>query len=290
MILNLLQALPLLLMIACSHQPTDQVARDTAEESYGIIDAHAHFNHPENNPKQPAEDMMTQFQKAGVIGAVVHFEQGEAKYTKVSRPKNFKMAVCAAITPGETVRGVEAGILSGRFQCMKVYLGYVHKWANDPFYHPFYRLARKHKVPVAFHTGDTYSTIVVPLVKYTDPLQIDEIAVQYPDVKFIIAHMGNPWIESAAEVVMKNDNVYTDVSAFLIGDMTKTDPERVEELVVKPIHWFFLYVDNPKKILFGSDWPLLDIAPYIEVVKRAIPQKHWKAVFHDNAVEVFNLR
>jgi hypothetical protein len=39
--------------------------------------------------------------------------------------------------------------------------------------------------------------------------------------------------------------------------------------------------------MFGTDWPLTDIGPYLEAFKRAIPREHWKAVFHDNAARVY---
>jgi len=42
--------------------------------------------------------------------------------------------------------------------------------------------------------------------------------------------------------------------------------------------------------LYGSDWPLVNMGQYIEAIKKAIPEEHWKAVFHDNAVNVFKLK
>jgi predicted TIM-barrel fold metal-dependent hydrolase len=51
----------------------------------------------------------------------------------------------------------------------------------------------------------------------------------------------------------------------------------------------FGYLEDPKKLMFGSDWPLVSMNPYVEAYKRAIPREHWKAVFHDNAVRVFKL-
>jgi len=42
--------------------------------------------------------------------------------------------------------------------------------------------------------------------------------------------------------------------------------------------------------MFGTDWPLVSIKPYVEAHKRAIPKEHWRAVFHDNAVRVFKLQ
>jgi len=102
-----------------------------------------------------------------------------------------------------------------------------------------------------------------------------------------MAHCGNPWIDTAAEIAYKNPNVYLDVSAFLIGDLTTVSPERMEEYVTKPVRWIFGLVEDPSKVLYGSDWPLAQMGPYIEAIKRAIPPEHWQAVFHDNALKVF---
>lgn len=286
-----------LFLTACASQsnyvrPWDNWAATTPPPlDFPIIDAHAHFDHPEHHNEQPAPEMVKAFKEANIKGAVIHYHEGEAAATKLDR-KNapFKMATCAGLVPGTTVRHVDEGIQKGQYQCIKVFLGYVGKWAMDPFYQPFYKLAVKRNVPVVFHTGDTYSTKKDPIfIKYTDPLQVDEVAVLNPNVKFVIAHMGSPWIESAAEVVYKNPNVYTDLSAFVLGDCSTLPPEEAYEIIVRPIHWFFIFAANPKKIMFGSDWPLLKIPPYIQAVQRAIPKEHWKAVFHDNAAELFNL-
>ena len=108
----------------------------------------------------------------------------------------------------------------------KIYLGYVHRYAYDPVYRPYYEFAGKYKVPVVFHTGDTASKRAK--LKYADPLTVDEVAVDYPNTTFVIAHCGNPWIESAAEVAYKNDNVYLECSALLTGDLSSMRPRQVE--------------------------------------------------------------
>jgi predicted TIM-barrel fold metal-dependent hydrolase len=229
--------------------------------------------------------MYAEYRKNGVVGAVVH-ASNDAMVPEILKNTPVKFAVCAALTPGkQTVAKVEAGIREGRYACMKVYLGYNPRWANDKFYLPFYKLAEKMNVPVVFHTGDTYDKNA--FVKYADPLQIDDIALTHPKVKFVIAHMGNPWFQSAAEVVYKDDNVFVDTSALMLGDVGTKDPEVVDELITKPVRWFFTYVENPKKFLFGTDWPLVDVGSYIAALKRAIPKKDWDDVFYKNATEVF---
>jgi len=216
---------------------------------------------------------------------VVHLSESENFKVEVNRSGKIKWKTCMGIHPGDLVEKVEKGIRAGRFQCIKIYLGYVPKWATDSFYRPFYRLAERYKLPVVFHTGDTYDKNAK--VKYADPLQIDEVAVEYPGVNFVIAHLGNPWFQSAAEVIYKNDNVFADVSALLLGDVSEETPENLEELVIKPIKWIYAYVNNPKKFMFGSDWPLVKVKPYLELMKLTIPEKDWKGFFGGNAQRVF---
>ena len=69
----------------------------------------------------------------------------------------------------------------------------------------------------------------------------------------------------------------------------RCSPKQVETYVVEPVRWTFGYLENPKKIMFGTDWPLTYPKPYIEAIKRAIPEQHWRAVFYDNAKRVFKL-
>jgi len=182
---------------------------------------------------------------------------------------------------------LDQALTSRKFRCIKIYLGYVYQYANDPAYHPAYRLAAKHGVPVVFHTGDTYSSN--GKLKYSDPLTIDEVAVDFPNVTFVIAHAGNPWIQSAAEVAYKNPNVYLEASALLIGDLAAEPKAKIDTYIVKPLSWVFGYIEDPTKVMFGTDWPLTGMATYIDAYKKAIPPEHWAAVFHDNAARVFQL-
>ena len=276
----------LLALSACSSSPPRGTASETSSAVIGdytgpIIDAHMHFEGEETGP---SEEMLAEMKKNNIRGAVVHASQKKG-VPDIQTTTSPMFAICAAAVPGKRIADVQKGIEEKRYHCIKIYLGYVPKAASDPFYKPFYKLAEKKNVPVVLHTGDTLDKMAS--IKYADPMGVDEVAITYPKVKFVIAHMGNPWFQTAAEVVYKNDNVYVDMSAIMMGDLSKTAPEALQELIIKPVRWFFLYVENPKKFLFGTDYPLVTIAPYLNVIKRAIPQEHWQAVFHDNAVSVF---
>jgi uncharacterized protein len=281
-------ALPLL--AACATTSICQKSAHTetiSEPPLAIIDAHTHTRFegkPERTSGIPVtkEQYLKEMREAGVVGAVSHTGQKDEGYVDL---KENNVIHCAGVGARPDLRKLDQGLSSKKYGCVKIYLGYVHQWANDPRYKPIYQIAEKYDVPVVFHTGDTYSTKAK--LKFADPLTIDEVAVDHPNVNFVIAHCGNPWIESAAEVAYKNPNVYLDVSAFLIGDLTKSRKETVEDYVIKPVTWIFGFVEDPSKFMFGTDWPLTDMKSYIAAIKRAVPKEHWQAVFHDNAAKVF---
>lgn len=254
-----------------------------------IIDAHTHTDFSgklDKNRGVPItqKQYFEEWRRAGVVGAIAHTPSGGEPGPDL-RAQNVMS--CIGIDAQPNASRIEDGLRSGRYGCIKIYLGYVHQYAYDKNYEPAYLLAEKYDVPVVFHTGDTNSTRAK--LKFADPLTIDEVAVDHPSVRFVLAHSGNPWIESAAEVAYKNPNVYLDGSAFLIGNLDRMPPGKVAEYVVRPLSWVFGYLEDPGKLMFGSDWPLTDITSYVKAFKRAIPRKHWKAVFHDNAARVFRL-
>lgn len=255
-----------------------------------IIDVHLHTafsGEPEPNSgiMESREQLFKEMKAANVVGGVAHtFWNGD--YYQDLRKEGI--IHCMGIDKVPKLAEVEKGLRSGKFSCIKIYLGYIHQYAYDRPYRPLYMLAEKYDVPVVFHTGDTY--YATGKLKYADPLTIDEVAVDFPKTRFVLAHCGYPWIQSAAEVAYKNPNVYLDGSAFLVGDFKKIPAEQIQKHLIEPLRWIHTYINNPRKLMFGSDWPLSDIPSYVDAFKRAIPEEDWQNVFHDNAVRVFKLK
>lgn len=179
-----------------------------------------------------------------------------------------------------SVDKIEEGIKLNLIKGLKIYPGYYYNYPNNKVYHKFYKLAEKYNVPVIIHCGDTYKKEA--LVKYAHPLNVDELAVKFPKVIFVIAHLGNPWIIDAAEVVYKNKNVYADLSGLFIG---KIGSEFTKKKVLEALD----YIDDYNKILYGSDWPLVNIKDYIKIIKNIVPKKYHKKVFYENAKKLFKL-
>ena len=174
-----------------SHTTADSAAGTGTTLPFSVIDAHLHTDFsgkPETTSRIPdtQDELVAEMKKSHVVGAVSLGHDGDA-YKDLS---GLHIVQCAGIGDGVDSARLEADLSSGRYRCVKIYLGYVHKYAYDPSYEPVYRLAERYKVPVVFHTGDTYSTKAK--VKFADPLTIDEVAVDHPHVTFVLAHAGNP--------------------------------------------------------------------------------------------------
>lgn len=175
---------------------------------------------------------------------------------------------------------------------LKAYPGYQHFGLTDPGFEPFYRLAAKYKLPVVFHSGDAMSTTA--RLKFCHPLLVDEVAVKFPAVHFVIAHFGVPFHTEAAEVVFKNDNVHADLSGLYVGDAQSVQkllaaralPRSVLGLNIAHLKDSLEYCGYDR-IMYGSDWPAMPMAPYRQLLEAIIPASQHNRVLRTNAEKLF---
>ncbi len=255
-----------------------------------IIDAHIHTTFSGtldelSNIPSTMDELYKEMKEANVVGAVALDAIDGTGYADLS---SHHIIHCMGVPAKPDLDKLREGLSSRKYRCLKIYLGYEYQFADDENYRKVYPIAAEFGVPVVFHAGDP--SISTAKLVYSYPLAIDTVAVDYRNVTFVIAHLGSPWVETAAEIAYKNPNVYVDVSALVIGDLKNREKGYVRTYVTDPIKWAYGYIENPKKIMYGSDWPLVRLKDYIDAVKNAIPKKHWKEVFHDNAVEVFKVK
>lgn len=181
----------------------------------------------------------------------------------------------------DALRGfLEAGTIKG----LKIYPGYEPFYPADEKLAPAYRLAEEFDVPVMIHTGDTYDPR--GKVKYAHPLEVDEVAVDFPEVTFVICHLGNPWVTDAMEVIYKNENVVADISGFTL----KHFEERFERYMLNQVREVIDFAGDRSRLLFGTDWPICDIASYIRFVnKLELSEREMEQIFWRNSERVFHL-
>lgn len=278
-----------------------------------IIDAHIHFSNIESFKKTATDISFLDYSSKGlgnefdnsniILGVgmgVTETSSGGFPDNESSNPMNLDLenelpkfiAECVGINPIKLIEDEENELINIENYLrkeyvvgIKIYAGYYHYHVWDNVYNDVYKLAQKYDLPVVIHCGDTYSER--GLLKYSHPLNVDELAFKYRDVNFIISHFGDPWIMETAEVISKNSNVYADLSGLIVGEENKVNRFKNERLFVDHIKRGLVYADNYSKIIFGSDWPLVKIEPYIDFIKYLVKEEYHEDVFYNNALRVF---
>ncbi len=122
---------------------------------------------------------------------------------------------------------------------LKLYPTYQHFYPNDNRLFPIYGRAQELGIPIMFHTGS--STFPNALMKYGDPLALDEVAVFFPRLTLIQSHSGRGfWYDRAFFLSVLHENVYMDITGLPPKNLLKYFPDLEK---------------NQDRILFGSDWP-----------------------------------
>lgn len=125
------------------------------------------------------------------------------------------------------------------FRGAKVYPVYQHHYANDPRIYPLYSKAQELGIPILVHTGS--SVFRGARIKYGDPLHLDDVAIDFPDLTILMAHSGRPfWYQQAFWMARRHRNVYLEISGLPAKNLLQYFP-RLEDLA--------------DKVIYGSDWP-----------------------------------
>ena len=120
---------------------------------------------------------------------------------------------------------------------------------NDPAVYPVYEAIEELGLPALFHTGQTGIGSGVPggggiRLKYSSPMLIDDVAVDFPGMPIVLAHPSFPWQEEALAVALHKPQVYIDLSGW--------SPKYFPPLLVQYANTLL-----KDKVLFGTDFPLL---------------------------------
>ena len=265
-----------------------------------IIDCHVHLNNYDESRTRTvpemADELFTQMTEAGIDHAVVL-----SSYTaNQHRPHIDELVQAVGNDPRITlVEGIrwrydeertdlfrlEERIRAGQVKGIKLYPGYDHYAINDPSLESIFRIAAKYDVPVMIHTGDTYSPHAK--VRHAHPLLVDDVAVDFPDVRFLMCHLGNPWFQDCAQVLYKNDNVYADISGLTLGDFEY----EFERYVMQRVRDMIVYMGEPgRQLLFGTDWPLAGMKSYVRFLEgMEVSDEDREHIAWQTAAELFRI-
>lgn len=182
------------------------------------------------------------------------------------------------------LREISDYLKDGLVKGLKLYPGYEPFYPHDNRLQVVYDLAIEYNVPVMFHSGDTYTP--KGKVRFSHPLHIDDVAVDNPELKIVICHVGNPWIKDCMEVVYKNANVYADISGLVLGDFS----DHFEQYMKNELQEMILYAGEPKYLLYGTDWPISSMRSYLAFMKQLdLTDDKKELIMWKNAARLFNI-
>jgi uncharacterized protein len=153
---------------------------------------------------------------------------------------------------------------------------------NDRLAYPLYEVIAAAKLPAMFHTGHSGMGSGMRggggiRLKFSNPIHVDDVAVDFPDMPIILAHPSFPWQEEALSVAMHKEQVYIDLSGWA--------PKLFPPVLLQ-------YANGPlrHKMLFGSDYPVLTPERWLaEFADLPIRDEVRPLILKQNAVRLLGL-
>jgi len=113
---------------------------------------------------------------------------------------------------------------------------------TDPRMLEVYQFCQSHRLPILIHQGTTF--VRTGPLKYALPILLEDVAIEFPELRMIIAHLGHPWIAETLVLIRKHPHLYSDISALHYR------PWQFYNALIMAKEYGVL-----NKLLFGSDYP-----------------------------------
>ncbi|WP_169989033.1 amidohydrolase family protein [Microbispora sp. H10836] len=155
-------------------------------------------------------------------------------------------------------------------------------YPNDRLAYPLYEVIAEAGIPALFHSGQTGVGAGQRggggiRLKYSNPLHLDDVAVDFPDMPIIIAHPSFPWQDEALAVAGHKPQVYIDLSGW--------SPKYFPDSLVAQVNSLLKH-----KVLFGSDFPAITPDRWLgDFAKLPIKDEVRPLVLRDNAARLFGM-
>jgi predicted TIM-barrel fold metal-dependent hydrolase len=154
---------------------------------------------------------------------------------------------------------------------------------NDHAAYPLYEVIAEARLPALFHTGQTGIGAGMRAggglrVKYANPIHLDDVAADFPDMPIVMAHPSFPWQDEALSVATHKPQVYIDLSGW--------SPKYFPPLLVQYANTLLKH-----KVLFGTDYPLLAPDRWIaDFEKLDIRPEVRPLIMKENAAKLLRLK
>lgn len=126
---------------------------------------------------------------------------------------------------------------------------------DDPRLDPLWKYARDRRLPVLLHTGTTF--IFQAPLECTLPRHLDAVAIRFPEIKMVLAHLAHPFEGECVAVIRKHPNLYADISALHYRPF-----QLYHSLMLAQEYGVW------EKLLFGSDYPFTTVNATVDGLRR----------------------
>lgn len=157
-----------------------------------------------------------------------------------------------------------------------------HFFPNDQRFYPIWEEAQRLGLPILFHSGMAAAGAGTPggmgnKLKYSQPIYLDDVAADFPELKIISAHPSWPWQEESLAIARHKSNFFIDLSGWAPKYFPKELVQHVNSLL-------------QDKAMFGSDWPALSVERWMEEFEKLDfkPEVRQKILL-ENAKKFFGL-
>jgi hypothetical protein len=196
----------------------------------------------------------------------------------------------ASIDPGQPGYMEELERCHQDLRCVGVKLGPIYQGVHplDPRYRDIYGYCQRRQLPILTHMATTFSS-GTPL-EYARPSHMDQVALDFPELKLVLAHLGHPWEGELIAVIRRNANVYADLSALYYRPWQFYNSMR--------LLWEYR-ADH--KLLFGSDFPFTTTEGSLTAVRNMnsvlagsglppVPAEVLEAIIHRDSLALLGLK
>jgi hypothetical protein len=191
----------------------------------------------------------------------------------------------ASINPHRGKAGVDQArrlIKDFRVKGFKFHPSVQEFFPDDRLAYPLYEVIAEAKLPALFHTGQTGVGAGTRAgggirLKYSNPLHLDDVAADFPDMPIVLAHPSFPWQEEALSVATHKPQVYIDLSGW--------SPKYFPPILIQYANTLL-----KDKILFGSDYPVISPEKWMEeFAKLPIKPEVRPLIMKENAARLLRL-
>jgi predicted TIM-barrel fold metal-dependent hydrolase len=187
----------------------------------------------------------------------------------------------------DAVEQLDHAVQTLRLRGLKMGPIYQNVAPADSRFRRIMRRAEELRIPVLIHQGTTFCADVS--LEIANPVLLQPLALEFPRLNMVIAHMGHPWINETLVLIRKNRNVFADISALYYR------PWQFYNALVAAMEYGVL-----DRLLFGSDYPFTTPASTIEALGKInrmvdgtnlprIPERKIEEIIHRDSLALLGI-